>query len=38
MPVTIQELKKIPYIDSNVIQDRTVKLMPLLNRLHRCTF
>jgi hypothetical protein len=34
MPVTIQELKKIPYIDSGVIQYRTVKLMPLWDGTH----
>jgi hypothetical protein len=29
MPMSIEELKKIPYLDVAVIQGRTVKLMPL---------
>jgi hypothetical protein len=31
MKITLEELKKIPYLDTGVIGDRTVKLMPLWN-------
>jgi hypothetical protein len=34
MPTTIEELKKIPYIDSVAIQGRTVQLMPLWDGTH----
>jgi hypothetical protein len=29
MKITLEELKKIPYLDTDAIGDRTVKLMPL---------